>query len=617
MTLRVPVHALLALVLSSAPAFAQGYPRLGMYGTNTGLGFPLTDVSGNNLNPEVLDALARYHQVILAVDPITPYRPDLALELRARNPDIQLIAYVPGQNIWEARHPDSTRHFPTRYRRLVDSLNAHLYNKQGQYHSYGRVNFAKRQGGRYVMAEAAADLYHDVVVGSGQWDGIFIDVLCSSIQFMESPAESVDFVRAGYSSYAAFNTAWGAAVDTLGDRLRRRSGPNFVLIGNCAQGTNYESFNGWMRENFPWQNGGSWETNMFNDPGGYLAGDLRFRTPHNNYISTIPPFAGGAPYTAENARRVRYGLASAALGDGYGVFNEGAPSTSDKSYMSWWFDEYAVDLATGASSSSLQHTGWLGQPLGSWYQMIWVGTQPDVVTNPGFETSVTSGWTFNSSNGSTITRDVTTAAVGSASARINVPTPGAFNHEAAFATSTYMPVTANALYSATFWARASAPREISVVAAPTSGSLATRVLTIGTTWRQYQIAIYPFATGNVRLMFYLAAAAGDVWLDDCHLQAGATSIYRRDFQNGAVLVNPSTNSLTLPLERAFRRIRGTVDPMVNDGAVVTQVTVPPADARFLIGDDVTPPGTIIDLRPVTQSRPFPPAPRSSSPPRRP
>lgn len=616
MTFRTLLLSVLLLALPGGPASAQEFPRLGMYGICTELGSPMLDASGNH-DPVVLDALARYHQVILPVTPITPFRPDLAVALRARNPGIQLIAYVPGQNIWEARRADSTLHFPSRYRHLVDSLNAHLYNKQGQYHSYGRVNFAKRQGGRYVMAEAAANLFHEVVVGSGQWDGIFIDVLCSSIAFMESPAESVDFVRAGYPTYAAFDVAWGAAVDTLGDRLRRLSGPGFLMMGNCAQGTNYESLNGWMRENFPWQNGGTWEQNMFNDPGGYVGGDLKFRTPHHNYISTIPQFAGGAPYTAENARRVRFGLASAALGSGYGVFNEGAPSTSDKTYLTWWYDEYAVDLATGASSTQLQHTGWLGQTLGGWYQMIWVGTQPDVVTNPGFETSVTSGWTFGSGNGSTIARDPSTAAVGTASARIHVPTAGVVSWDASLATSTFMPVAANALYSATFWARASSSRPISVVLAPTSGSLATRTLAIDTTWRQYQIALYPIASGNVRLGFYLAAAAGDVWLDDCHLQAGATSIYRRDFQNGAVLVNPSTGALTVPLGREFRRIQGAVDPVVNNGGAVTQVTIPAADALFLIGDDIIPPGTILDLQPFIQAAPTPPDPQSSSPPRRP
>ena len=607
------------LIAFASPAAAQVYPRLGMYGQITGLGFPLLDAGGNQI-PSAIDALARYHHVIFPAEPMSHYRQDIGLALRARRPDIQLIAYVPGQNIWSSYHPDSAVHFPTRYRHLVDSLGAHLYNKAGQYHSQGRVNLAKRSGGRYVMAEAAADLFYDSVARSGEWDGIFIDVLCTSLAWTQSPAESIDFVRAGYPSFAAFDAAWGAAVDTLGDRLRRRCGPNFVLSGNCGQGTNYETFNGWMRENFPFQNGGTWDQNMFRAPGGYLNGDLLFRQPHSNYISTIPYGSGneGQQYTAANAQKVRFGLGSAALGDGYGMFNHGAPSTSDLQYQFWWYDEYAVDLTTGASSTQIQHTGWLGQALGPYHQMVWVGTNPDVVTNPGFETSVTSGWTFGTGNGSTVSRDATTAAVGSASARIHVPTPGAVTYDADFRTTGTMSVTQNVLHSATFWAKASTTREITVVLGQNVGALASRTLTIDRTWRQYQAALIPNASGSVRLAFYLAAAAGDVWLDDCHLQAGATSVYRRDFQNGIVLVNPSQTSLTLPLEREFRRIAGSVAPSVNDGQRVTQVSVPAQDALFLIGQDVIPPGAILDLQPFTQSGAAPPpAPQSSSPPRRP
>lgn len=601
----------LLLLSGAGVASAQDYPRLGMYGICTELGYPLLDANGQQ-DPVVLDALARYHQVILPVTPITPYRPDLALALRARRPDLRLVAYVPGQNIWEARQPDSTVHFPTRYRRLVDSLGAHLYNTRGQYHSQGRVNFARRVGGRYVMAEKAADLFHQVVRGSGDWDGIFVDVLCSSLGWTQSPAESIDFVRAGYPTFAAFDAAWGAAVDTLGDRLRRLCGPDFLIMGNCGQGTNYESYNGWMRENFPWQNGGTWEENMFRDPGGYLAGDLRFRAPHNNYISSIPQVAGQPPYTAENARRVRYGLASAALGTGYGMFNEGAPSESDKSYLTWWFDEYAVNPATGASSTAIAHTGWLGAPLGDYAQMIWIGTQPDAVSNPGFETSVTAGWSFGTNHGATVAQDAATAAVGAASARIHLPSAGSVPWSTAFSSTGTIPVSQGALYSATFWAKASAPRSIQVAAAPAVGSYATRAVTIGTEWRQYQIGLRPNASGSVRLMFYLGEAAGELWLDDCHFQAGATAVYRRDFQNGIVLINPSNTPLILPLEREFRKIAGVRDPAVNDGALVTQVTVAAADALFLIGEDTIAPAPILDLQTVSSTRGAPPGPPSSS-----
>ena len=64
-----------------------------------------------------------------------------------------------------------------------------------------------------------------------------------------------------------------------------------------------------------------------------------------------------------------------------------------------------------------------------------------------------------------------------------------------------------------------------------------------------------------------------------------------------MLVNPSAQVLTTTLEREYRKILGTRDPVTNDGSRVTQVTVNPSDALFLIGDDHTPPAAIQDLQP--------------------
>jgi hypothetical protein len=605
-----------ALAVSAAlPAHAQDYPRLGLYGFSAGNAWPFVNVPSGTLNDPLLDDLSRYHELILFSSPLTEYRPDVLLALRARRPDIKLIAYIWGQNIWESYQIDSTYNYPTRYRRLVDSLGARLYNTRGQYHSLGPVNFAKRTNGRYVMAEAAADIYYDFVVRSGKWDGIFIDVLCSSLRWTQSPAESVDYVRAGYPTFDAFDAAWGAAVDTLGDRLRRLAGPDFLVIGNCGAGTNYDAFNGWMRENFPFQNG-DWYTNMFADPGGYLAGDQRFHPPHNDFISTIPQEQPGIPGAAWNARRVRFGLGSAALGNGYGVFNDGAPGTYGDSYMTWWYDEYAVDLSTGRSSAELRHTGWLGQPLAPWRQMIWVGNRPDAVSNSGFETDVTTGWTFASDNGSTIARDATTAGAGSASARIHVTAPGARPWSVQYGTIGTLAMNAGQVYSVTFWAKASASRPITLIAALPVGELTSKTVSIDTTWRQYQVALLPSVSGTASLEMYFSAAAGDVWLDDCHMQLGATTLYRRDFQNGIVLVNPSDEDLAAPLERQYRRILGTVDPVTNDGSLVTQAVVPASDALFLIGDDQIPPANIGDLQTFT-APPAAPAEAVRRPPHRP
>jgi len=58
-------------------------------------------------------------------------------------------------------------------------------------------------------------------------------------------------------------------------------------------------------------------------------------------------------------------------------------------------------------------------------------------------------------------------------------------------------------------------------------------------------------------------------------------IWRRDFQNGVVLVNPTTESRAVTVEPGLRRLAGTQDPAVNDGTVVSQLTLRPKDGIVL------------------------------------
>ncbi len=598
------VTALLASALAAFPADApaQQYPRLGLYGQVYGDGFPFTSTPGDlwsPLNSAVLDSISRYHEAILVASPVTEYRPDIIAQLRLRNPNISVLAYVMAEFIWDGvDQADSTVHYPTRYRQLVRNLNGYLYNRAGGKFSLANVNMAKRTGGRYVVAEGLADLFHDAIASTGDWDGIFFDIYCNSVLWAQSPAESIDFQRAGYSTLASFDAAWLAGTDTLANRLRRLVGSVFVLSGNCGQGTKYASMNGWMRENFPFQNGGNWYENMFRDPGGYFTDEARFRVPRHNYLFTWVANPN-TPYDLVNAKRVRFGLASAALGTGFNVFG---PSNLDSrtypGYYHWWYDEYGVDRVTGRSSRSFAHVGWLGQALGPYYQMIWVGTNPDAVTNPGFEADVTSGWTFGNTVPATLSRDTSNPAVGTASAHIDVPAPAPFDWGVNYATNGRLSVSPGTQYAATFWARASAPRSMNVVAGVSGLAVAYATVQLTTTWKRYQVILIPNAAASVGLQFYVGNAAGHVWLDDVHFQQGATSVYRRDFQNGVVLVNPSNLQLTVPLERPLRRILGTVDPSTNNGVESTSMMVPASDALFLMGDDLIPPSAILDLVPI-------------------
>lgn len=596
------VCAMLFCGTPSVSGAADGYPRLGLYGSIMGNGYPFLLPNGS-IDTTTIAQVARYDEVILDVNPITPYRPDVLAALRARNPDIRLLAYVLGHDIWNAADVDSLNHYPTRYRRLVRDAGGFLYNSvTNDYYPGVSVNLAKRDlSGRFVVAEGLADLIHEVGIQSGVWDGVFFDVFCHSITWSQDASQQVDFARAGYSSIGAFDLAWQAATDTLANRMRRLSGGGPIIVGNCAGSAHTGTFNGWMRENFPFQGGGTWYENMLTDPDGYFADERDFAQPAHNYIFSAMQGAHGGQYSAENTRKVRFGLASAALGGGYGVFGPSDRVATTAPYHSYWYDEYAVDLANGRASNNIAHTGWLGQPLGPQYQMIWAGTSADAVSNPGFETDVTTGWTFSTFTpaAASIARDNTTAGVGTSSAKVSVSAASTVAWHVNLTTLNTISVSPWLQYSVTFWAKASAPRTFLVVASnPGGGSVASRSVTVGTQWRQYQIVLQPNASVSSKLVFYLGEQVGDVWFDDVHFQQGATNLYRRDFQNGTVLVNPSDQSLVVPLGGAFQRILGLVASGINNGATVTSVTINPSDALFLLApnSDTIPPAAVLDMR---------------------
>jgi hypothetical protein len=62
----------------------------------------------------------------------------------------------------------------------------------------------------------------------------------------------------------------------------------------------------------------------------------------------------------------------------------------------------------------------------------------------------------------------------------------------------------------------------------------------------------------------------------------ASDIWQRNYENGIVLVNATSTSITILLDGTFRKIKGTQDPVVNDGSLVTQVTLQQKDGIILL-----------------------------------
>ena len=64
--------------------------------------------------------------------------------------------------------------------------------------------------------------------------------------------------------------------------------------------------------------------------------------------------------------------------------------------------------------------------------------------------------------------------------------------------------------------------------------------------------------------------------------AWSQEVWRRDFENGIVLVNPTIFARTVKLEPGLRRLAGNQDPAVNNGSAASQLTLGPKDGIVLL-----------------------------------
>lgn len=79
-------------------------------------------------------------------------------------------------------------------------------------------------------------------------------------------------------------------------------------------------------------------------------------------------------------------------------------------------------------------------------------------------------------------------------------------------------------------------------------------------------------------------------------------VYRREFDNGVVLVNPRGNgSRTVNVGSGLKRFRGTQAPSFNDGSSVTTLTLADADGIILVWEDAPDPAD-----PAPKPKPKPP-----------
>ncbi|MFN2299666.1 MAG: putative glycoside hydrolase [Anaerolineales bacterium] len=446
------------------------------------------------------------------------------------------------------------------------------------------------------------------IIRTGGWDGLFLDCMSSDIGGLiwQPNIRSIDIDRSNRipAEYGPVERAYSVGLRRFERVLRREIGREKILFANGDR-TNFDMLNGVHFESFPSSavgtGGGTpaWETMVFGPrhDGGYLEWSAYAARPRFTVLQTFQnetsPNATSDIDKLRNAadcrdadfepdyRRMRFGLATTLLGDGFFSFEY---STYASSWMClFWFDEY--DNA-GAGK------GYLGRPLGPPYRAVPSLAVPNLLGDGSFDRSL-DGWTTwaNEPEGCSlsISRDAGSPAEEGATVRVETAGCGSSYHSVLGPPQRFA-LTAGKPYTLSFWARADRLITIDAVLQKSAdpwtlyGSFGRIDLT--PFWRHYRVsAVSSAADPAAGLSFLMGAESGTVWFDGVTLQEGSDQVWRRDFEGGIVLVNPTAEPRTVSLGGQFRKIRGTQDPAVNDGSVVSEVTLPARDGLILLRMD--------------------------------
>ncbi len=458
-----------------------------------------------------------------------------------------------------------------------------------------------------IGPETWADYNARVAVGllaNPLWDGLLIDRSDPNESWLigNSTARTIDPDQSDtlLSDYGEFDEAWNEGLRQYESLIRQAVGDERIIFVNWGM-ANYDLLNGNNFEGFPDDDGGLYDTpwqavtmGPFSN-GSYFDWLEHAQQPNLTMIETYeddggPDATGNGEYDnpcddpgfVPNYRKMRFGLATALLHDGF--YSYEINTNGHGSLCLLWFDEY--DNA-GAGRS------YLGQPLGPAYRVADNTLGDNQLAGAGFDSQddldrwglwVESGYT------ATLSLDTTNPVVGSGAARIDVTQAQGTDWEVALSFEP-VEVVSGTDYTISFWARAERERPLSLWVQQAEDPWETYIwvgeLVLTAEWQQYVMTTASVGSDTAaEFDFGLGQVTGTVWLDDVRLQEGSNEVWRRDYENGAVLLNATSVTQTIPLHTAMRHIAGTQDPAINDGRVTTKVVLPPHDGLILLREQM-------------------------------
>ncbi|MDD4333171.1 MAG: putative glycoside hydrolase [Patescibacteria group bacterium] len=265
---------------------------------------------------------------------------DFFKEYRQRNKEGMLFAYVyPAMvNVYDVNEP--TGLIPYVYNN-IEKNNWWLRGGNGEkleMWPYVYVVNAAREEWRNFNVD-----YINSKIKLEQWDGVFYDIVDAEISHYSKQGTGIDINSDGKSETQNYvNQEWQKGMAELFRKTREKtSSDKKILINGNSISAYQPDVNGRMLETFPtpWEGNGTWEASM------------------NSYLKILPAQNENPQIYVINSntnntgaqndyKKMRYGLSSALLGDGYFSFDYGDQSHA----QTWWYDEYNVNLGKAISA---------------------------------------------------------------------------------------------------------------------------------------------------------------------------------------------------------------------------------------------------------------------------
>ncbi|WKZ24494.1 MAG: putative glycoside hydrolase [Patescibacteria group bacterium] len=285
------------------------------------------------------DSLARWDLLVIQPE-MTRYNPSFFNLYRQRKPQGKLVAYTyPAFSYIETSQSNySGLAERKQVRDKIEQNNWWLRDGSGNFvYSWPRVRVVNvtLPAWQDTVIWMLRDLY-----GMSSWDGIMYDMVDPDIKGY-SP-NGIDITRNGSVDNVNFvNQQWRQGMTELFSKTRSLIGPNKLIITNGSSIDEYQrDTNGRIFEMFPtpWEGNGSWQASMYQ----YLR-----RMPSLNRSPQVYIINGSTNNTGNknDFKKMRFGLTSALLGDGYFSFDHGTESHQQQ----WWYDEYDVNLGQADS----------------------------------------------------------------------------------------------------------------------------------------------------------------------------------------------------------------------------------------------------------------------------